>query len=148
MKPSKSDIDDFLDGYARCALWSSNDESTPSGGEPLDNNYSTSDLTRAAKAKMRKDCVKFLRENSRDIEAYVEHVLLCYQEARSGRLEYAGHDFWLSRNGHGAGFWDRDGVGGSGRPHGPVGLGDRLQAAAEKFGECNLYVSRGKVHVD
>ena len=22
--------------------------------------------------------------------------------------EYAGHDFWLTRNGHGAGFWDGD----------------------------------------
>ena len=35
-----------------------------------------------------------------------------------------GHDFWLTRNGHGAGFWDR-GLG---------EIGDRLTKAAEVYG--------------
>jgi len=41
-----------------------------------------------------------------------------------------GHDFWLTRNGHGAGFWDR-------------GLGDRgdsLTAICEALGEVWTYV--------
>ena len=30
----------------------------------------------------------------------------CYLSDES--ISQAGHDFWLSRNGHGTGFWDRD----------------------------------------
>ena len=40
------------------------------------------------------------------------------------------HDFILTRNGHGAGFWDR----GYGAP------GDRLTAAAKAYGSLNAYV--------
>lgn len=42
--------------------------------------------------------------------------------------EQVGQDFWLTRNGHGAGFWDR-------------GLGDRgyrLSDLAHSFGECHV----------
>ena len=45
-------------------------------------------------------------------------------------MDYAGHDFWLTRNGHGAGFWDR-GLGEAGK---------KLTDAAHAFGECNLYL--------
>jgi hypothetical protein len=49
-----------------------------------------------------------------------------------------GHDFWLTRNRHGAGFWDR-GLG---------DLGDKLTAAAHTYGESNLYVGDdGQVYV-
>jgi hypothetical protein len=42
----------------------------------------------------------------------------------------AGHDFWLTRNRHGAGFWDR-GLGDAGR---------MLTEMAHPYGECALYV--------
>jgi hypothetical protein len=45
--------------------------------------------------------------------------------------EMGGHDFLLTRNGHGCGFWDGDW---------PEEAGERLTAAAEKCGEFNLYV--------
>jgi hypothetical protein len=36
----------------------------------------------------------------------------CYVDAEEGRhhgdFAQLGHDFWLTRNGHGAGFWDGD----------------------------------------
>lgn len=32
----------------------------------------------------------------------------CYVDATGGTPEQAGHDFWLTRNEHGAGFWDGD----------------------------------------
>ena len=52
-------------------------------------------------------------------------------------LEFRGygeiaHDFWLTRNGHGAGFWD-------GR-YSDTQLGDLLTEVAKKFGEAYLYV--------
>lgn len=43
----------------------------------------------------------------------------------------AGHDFWLTRNGHGAGYWDRDEL--------PDDLRDRLSDAARKAGTVTLY---------
>ena len=39
------------------------------------------------------DVTKFLQESPIDLDQY-DH-------------EQIGHDFWLTRNGHGAGFWDR-----------------------------------------
>ena len=53
---SDADIDDMLAGYIEAALFSTNDESTPEGGEPLDNNYNESDLTPECRAGMREDC--------------------------------------------------------------------------------------------
>ena len=48
----------------------------------------------------------------------------------------AGHDFWLTRNHHGAGFWDR-GLGEVGR---------KLTEAAHVYGDYDLYVGDdGKV---
>lgn len=44
--------------------------------------------------------------------------------------EQAGHDFWLTRNRHGAGFWDR-GLGEVGR---------KLTDLAHAYGESNVYV--------
>jgi len=41
--------------------------------------------------------------------------------------EQIGHDFWLTRNGHGAGFWDR-GLG---------DMGEKLTEIAKSFGGCN-----------
>lgn len=42
-----------------------------------------------------------------------------------------GHDFWLTRNGHGAGFWDGDY---------PDDLGRDLTKAAKVYGSCELYI--------
>lgn len=42
----------------------------------------------------------------------------------------AGHDFWLTRNGHGAGFWDGCW---------PKQAGEQLSALARTFGEVSIY---------
>jgi len=46
--------------------------------------------------------------------------------------ERAGHDFWLTRNGHGAGFWCRDELEDG-------GLGDKLTAIVAWFHGVGLY---------
>jgi hypothetical protein len=46
-------------------------------------------------------------------------------------LEQAGHDFWLTRNGHGAGFWDR----------GKGALGDKLSKIAEAYGSVDTLIA-------
>lgn len=119
--------DAVLRGYITCALWSSNDESDESGGEPLDSNYSASDLAPATLRDMRADVERFVSANRSAL-------------TRSGLSdEQIGHDLWLTRNHHGAGFWDR-GL--------PRVLGERLTNAAHKMGGSDLYVGDdGRLHV-
>lgn len=53
--------------------------------------------------------------------------------------EQAGHDFWLTRNRHGTGFWDR----GNGK------LGEYLTKGAHNFPEQSLYLDdTGTLHLE
>lgn len=49
----------------------------------------------------------FLRESIIDCLAFYSRAE-CYLSPEN--IEQAGHDFWLTRNGHGAGFWDREDI--------------------------------------
>lgn len=116
-------LDSFTRAYIECALWSSTDNSNEQGGEPLDKNYNADDLAPATLARIMADCEKFQVENATAIGTDAER---------------AGHDFWLTRNGHGAGFWDGDWP----------DSGDELTAISKNFGECNLYVGDdGKLYL-
>lgn len=127
-------LETFTRGYIEAALWSTNDESTEQGGDPLDQNYSPEDIAPEAMEKIRADCKKFYTENYDDIQ-------LLEQDPRSRQSsveELAGFEFWLTRNGHGTGFWDAD-MDEEAR--------DRLTAAAERFGEFDLIVGDdGLIH--
>jgi hypothetical protein len=127
--------DAFTRQYIETALWSSNDNADDSGGDPLDKNYSPSDITVDTLHTMIEDCEKFQTENA-------PMLLRAYAEGRGrDRAHYdatsAGHDFWLTRNGHGAGFWDGDL---------PKDVGEALTKASRKFGEFDLDVYRGKIY--
>jgi hypothetical protein len=114
----------FLAAYIRAALWSTNDESDASGGEPLDQNYAVTDIAKETLDKMVIDCACFQAENQDDLEGEDE--------------EQTAHDFWLTRNGHGAGFWDGDYE---------EEKGKRLTESSKRFGEVNLYVGDdGKIY--
>lgn len=104
----------FLSSYIETALWSSTDDD----GEPLDATYDATDLDVSALRKMREDCTDFVTANAVTLD-------VCGLSASQ-----AGHDFWLTCNGHGAGFWDR-GIG---------KLGEVLSDAAKVYGSCDLYV--------
>ena len=117
-------LDDFTRAYLECILWAENDESTPSGGGPLENNYDLDDFAPEALAQAVADCRRFQEENAADLALY-DHFL--YTPAELG-----GNDLWLTRNRHGAGFWDRDCL--------PKEAGERLTEAAKKIGECYMTV--------
>jgi hypothetical protein len=118
-------LDAFTSAYVIAALWSTNDESTPAGGEPMDANYGIMDIADETLQKMIDDCNKFREQNKELLEL-------------SGLSdEYAGHDFWLTRNGHGAGYWDR----------GSEDVFDQLTVACDKWPEIDLYVGDdGKIY--
>jgi hypothetical protein len=112
-------INEFLNGYIDAMLWSS--------GE-----LEGCDLSEAATLRCATDCARFMQLAAVELEEY---------EARGGfpmPSEYAGHDFWLTRAGHGAGFWDR----------GLDELGDRLTVICEQFPSVDAYSGDdGKVYL-
>lgn len=117
---------EMIDGYLETALWAETDNSTEEGGYPLDKNYSFSDIDPESKAKAEKDCRAF--------------------SAKAGNLlkgldaSTVGHDFWLTRQGHGAGFWDGDYE---------ESVGDALTELSKEFGEVYIYVGDdGKIYID
>ena len=109
-------MDKFTRAYIEAALWSSTDNFDESGGSPLDCNYGIEDIAPETLASILEDCKAFQLDHADDI---------------GGNLEQAGHDFWLTRNHHGAGFWDGDW---------PDDVGERLTEASHVYGNVDLYV--------
>jgi len=117
-----SNLETFVAGYVEAILWANayteNDETGEI--ESVDalfydeNDYSESVETEDAKA--------FYSDN---LETLTE-----VHETYAQAWEYMGHDFALTRNGHGAGFWDRG--------HGA--LGEKLSEAARVYGEASVYI--------
>ncbi len=120
-------IDEFTLAYLEAALWASNDDE----GLPLDARYEIENFSQDAIKKAKADCERFQSENADDIRD------ASYNFAGYSDGEMAGHDFFLTRCGHGAGFWDRE-----------LGdIGDRLTQAAKEFGEATPYVGDdGLIH--
>ena len=120
-----SKLDAFTRQYIETALWSSTDNADDSGGEPLDKNYSSDDIDPATMEQMIADCASFQ-------EKFAE--LLSESGIEDGR---AGHDFWLSRNGHGSGYFDEDTI--------DEEFQEKLQDAAESYGNVDLQVDDGVI---
>lgn len=110
----------FLVAYIEAALWASLDDE----GAPLDENYDETEVSADSHKSMTEDCADFISSNIADLAALDPGS--------------CGHDFWLSRNGHGTGFWDR----------GYGDRGNRLHSAAKVYGSSDLYVGDdGQLHV-
>lgn len=120
MNATISTLDPFTRAYLECALWSS----TGDDGAPLDASYTSDDIAPESLTHVIECCRQFQADNATDLA-----------DIDPGQ---AGHDFWLTRNHHGAGFWDR-------------GLGDvgkRLTTAAHAWGDSTAYVGDdGKVYL-
>ena len=121
-----SSLEEMLQSYVAAAIWSSTFQDEDECDIPMDSKYTDDDIHPETLTKMKQDCEKFLNENAKDI---------------GDRYDQAGHDFWLTRNGHGVGFWET--------PDWPEEPGERLTEAAKSFGECYLYIDdNGKVCQD
>lgn len=118
MNAQKITLDQFANAYVTCALRASE----------LDE-YTVDDIHPDTLAKMTTDCKDFANELSQRL---FDAVTLL------DGWEQAGHDFSLTRNGHGAGFWDGDW---------PDDIGRMLTEEADTYGEFTLYVGDdGKIH--
>ena len=66
---TQQQLDEFTLAYVEAALWSSNDDSTPQGGEPLDANYGIDDIDPDTLAAMIEDCRASKRRTRRTLPA-------------------------------------------------------------------------------
>lgn len=66
---SKEHREEMLAQYIATALWSSNDESDESGGEPLDRNYSREDIAPSTLVLMELDVLTFILDNEELIKS-------------------------------------------------------------------------------
>lgn len=99
---------EFIAGYLEAALWSSSDTRPGEDGGETYINLDEYDWADEAAEKLRADCHDFMQRYGRLLERYVRARIVSSAEYTA--WECAGHDFWLTRNGHGTGFWDGRGV--------------------------------------
>lgn len=107
----------MADAYLDCAGWT-DDEDIEDGAGWGEQAYA------AASAA----CRRFLTMGC------TEDEVMCLLLAGGWSPSQAGHDLWLTRNGHGTGFWDR-------MPYGYTRIGEMLSHYARQMGE--QYVSVG-----
>lgn len=129
MTTRKINVEEMLSSYIEAALWSSFTDD----GEPLDKQHSHSSISAETLAEMREDVEAFAESNASDI--------LLWDGENTSPEEQSGHDFWLTRNWHGAGFWETEWTSIESNP------GVRLDVASKGFGDFTLYVGDdGKIH--
>lgn len=123
--------DAFARAYITTALWTGVEykHGDKRADADRDNDLNPDDIHPDTLRQMMGDCVAFHALADALINEAIETgEVVCGPDFDEwGR---AGHDFWLTRNGHGAGFWDGDW---------PEPYGDKLTELAKRFGEFYLY---------
>lgn len=135
-------INDALQSYLETAIWADLDGEEDKGGFDLDDlkiaaktgkkydEYSIEDVSGESWASSKQDIEKFIGLAKSYIDLGIPAKKL-------------GHDFWLTRYGHGAGFWDGD--------YDEYGdeVGDKLTELTKQFPQKWIYVGDdGKVYID
>lgn len=114
MKKFTFDIPTATHHYLYAALWT----------EELEAKFDVEDFMPTTVGHAAKDIQEFIHKAGDLLVPYAEH----FGDKASEQL---GHDFWLSRNGHGAGFFD----------HKLGGVEQQLQDIARKFPERHVWDS-------
>lgn len=133
-------LDEFTAAYIIAMYWTDSchdfkpdDEEGCAGFDRDGNSFDSEDeLDIQTLVRIIDECKDFQESNKAHLEAAYN----------SERVDYgpgnAGHDFWLTRNGHGAGFWDR----GLGQ------VGKELTDFSKPYGEVYVYRGDdGKVYI-
>ena len=107
-------LDPFQLAYVTAMFFTATDDS-PRDRE-IRKGATTANLTAKSLAAIKRDCDAFRAKAGALLDGASERQ--------------AGHDFWLTREGHGAGFWDRSP---DTYPNDPKG--EALTALAKQFGE-------------
>lgn len=123
----QSNILAMRDHYIATMLWASIGD----GDEFLDASHDQFDMAPVTLQRIESDCAAFYRANRDAI--YCEGAPLAndFEGSIAHRTAaMAGHDFWLTRCGLGAGFWDGNW---------PEPYATQLTESAQSFGALNPY---------
>jgi hypothetical protein len=126
MDNTHTPVADFRYGYVEALIWQDmDDEVSAMHGECFDAFDDASALA------IMKECDDFSTGENFDLIAQAIELDTGYTWAQ------AGHDFALTRNGHGAGFWDRGlGV-----------IGEKLSDAARVYGDTEVWLDEETGHL-
>ena len=102
-------------------LWSE----SPEGADDIDDTQATGELIE----RVKKDWESFREQAEAMGFDAVEHRAMMINREHGDEWDHAAHDFILTRNGHGAGFWDGDW-------HEP--WGERLTELCKVFGPLEV----------
>lgn len=126
-------LDEFTRGYIECAFFCGVEGVLP---DVLNLGLLAPETWEAIKT----DCNNFQLANAAALTAAIEGWK---PGTHSGRRPYsmnwAGNDFWYTRNGHGSGFWDRGF---------DCAVEEALVTACKAYRECDLYLGDdGKLYI-
>lgn len=110
-------IDKILDNYLEAAIWTNE--------EDLSKSYTIYDFDDVAKENAKSDIINFVSKAKEFLTGIAE--------------EQIGHDFWLTRNHHGAGFWDRGY---------DENIGEKLTEISHEFKESTVVEDDGKLFLE
>lgn len=125
-------LNEFVSGFLAAMFRAS----TGVDGGSLGDTYRTSDLAPNVARNLREDCADFMIENLDELKQYAARLSGAPHRVHSV-WSNAGHDFWLTRNSCGSGYWDR----GLGQ------LGETLARSARIFGSLHPYTQDNLVYV-
>lgn len=152
--------EEFESAYIEAAMTLCSDDND----DDIIANHSVEDISPGLRAEVESDCRAFIALAEEIFAKYPEAARAAEEAFSAGRWtlsEHAGNDFWMTRNGHGAGFWDGDWNGGWAgglditirdgetgdivdqifrREYVCPELGEELTCASHKFGESEWYV--------
>ena len=114
MSRFNSECTEMAIAYLTCAVWADSPDTELGKSRTVD------DIGGASQERALIVCREFLRLHGQDLD-----------DTGDGPEQW-GHDLWLTRNGHGCGFWSRDYA---------DDLGERLTVASKRLGEVYLDVS-------
>ena len=113
---AESKVKEMVAAYLEAAIWAD---------KPEDEDWDTTEWEPDSEATAWFECCAFLK--------------LAKWHINDWTMEQLGHDFWLTRNGHGTGFWDRD--------FGTEESRDALTMLSKVFGECSPYQYKGLLYL-
>ena len=121
--PQKIYAEKMLPHYLECAIWADPpiDDDGIETAQGLDFSPCAEELALA-------DCMRFAGINWEMIKECIP--------------EQVGHDLWLTRNRHGAGFWDRPEI------YGGQENADALTESANSFGSRDIFEHNGRLIIE
>lgn len=133
-----------LEHLVTTLLWSETDNADETGGEPLDKNYSITDVDEASLQKLHERFQSFVRKAEQLLIAKFGDDWSSIDDFYTGSSNSAyqtEHDYIMTVNGHGVGFWEKHDW--------QEAAGEILTALARKETEIHAYVGDdGKIHLE